>query len=322
MTNDRALEHTKNHTRIAICIATCFRPDGLQRLLDGISKQQFSKNDPPKLLIIVIDNDKEGSSKKVCDEFATNPLIQLIYDIEPQRGIPFVRNRGVGHAIETSDFIAIIDDDEIPSIGWIDELLYTLLHYEADVVTGPVLPHFVDTPPTWAVEGRFFEKTGKTTGQIINNCFAHVYTSNLLARTEIFHKVKFNEQFALNGTDDTHLFMQIDEAGFKIVWSNEALVTEWIPASRTTTRWMLQRAFRRGNGFALCEITINPSIQVRIMRTMKGVVHLIRGLGLTVLSLGRKVRLIQSLQTILLGAGMIVGVLGKQYNEYKTIHRV
>ena len=322
MTSNPIPENTKSCTRIAICIATCFRPDGLQRLLDGINKQKFTKNDPPKLLIIVVDNDAEGSSKKVCDEFATNSPIPLIYDIEPQRGIPFVRNRGVDHAIEASDFIAIIDDDEVPTICWIDELLHTLQHYEADVVTGPVLPHFVDTPPTWAVEGKFYEKTGVTTGQIINNRYAHVYTSNLFARTNIFCKVKFCEQFALSGADDTHLFMQIDQAGFKVVWSNDALVTEWMPASRTTVHWLLQRAFRGGNGFALCEIAINPSIQVKIVRGMKGIVHLIRGLGLTVLSLGQKVKLIQSLQTIFLGAGMIVGVLGKQYDEYKTIHRV
>jgi glycosyltransferase involved in cell wall biosynthesis len=322
MTNDRALEQTKNHTRIAICIATCFRPDGLQRLLDGISKQKFSKNDPPKLLIIVIDNDAEGSSKKVCDEFATNSLIQLIYDIEPQRGIPFARNRGIDHAIEVSDYIAIIDDDEVPTVGWIDELLYTLLCYTADVVTGPVLPHFVDTPPNWAVEGKFYEKTGMTTGQIVNNCFGHVYTSNLLARTDIFHKVKFSEQFASNGADDTHLFMQIDQAGYKVVWSDDALVTEWLPASRTTTRWILQRGFRGGNGFALSEIAINPSLHVRIERGMKGVAHIIRGLVLAGLSLGCKAKLIRSLQTTFVGAGMIVAVLGKRYDEYKTIHSV
>lgn len=315
-------EHMKNNTRIAICIATCFRPDGLKRLLEGISKQKFTKNNPPKLLIIVIDNDIDGSSKKVCDEFSANSPIPLIYDIEPQRGIPFARNRGVGHAIEASDFIAIIDDDEIPAVYWIDELIDTIHRYEADVVTGPVLPHFVNAPPPWATEGQFYEKTGMTTGHIINNCYAHVYTSNVLARTEIFRKIKFSEQFALNGADDTHLFMQIDQAGYKIVWSNDALVTEWMPASRTTVRWLLQRAFRGGNGFALCEIAINPAIQVRIARGIKGVAHLIRGLGLTVLSLGQKVKLIRSLQTIFLGAGMIVGALGKRYEEYKTIHRV
>ena len=121
----------------------------------------------------------------------------------------------------------------------------------------------------------------------------------------------------------THTFLcKLIKLVLKVVWSNDALVTEWMPASRTTVHWLLQRAFRGGNGFALCEIAINPSIQVKIVRGMKGIVHLIRGLGLTVLSLGRKVKLIQSLQTIFLGAGMIVGVLGKQYDEYKTIHRV
>ena len=316
-------QHKQNpHARIAICIATCFRPDGLRRLLDGISRQTFTKNDAPKLHIIVVDNDVEGSSKQVCDEFSANSLMPLTYDVEPQRGIPFARNRSVDHAIEDSDFIAIIDDDEVPAASWIDELMYVRRRYEADVVTGPVVRHFVETPPAWAIKGRFYEKTRMPTGQIVNKNYGHVYTGNFLARTDIFRKVRFSEQFALNGADDTHLFMQINQAGLKVVWANDALVAEWLPASRTNAGWLLQRAFRGGNGFALCEIAINPAMHVRVVRGMKGIVHMIRGLAAAGLSLGRKVRLIQALETTFLGAGMIVGVLGKRYDEYRTIHRV
>lgn len=322
MTIDHAPEHTKTRTRIAICIATCLRPDGLQRLLAGIGRQTFTKNDAPEIHIIVVDNDAEGSSKHVCDEFSANSLIPLTYDVEPRRGISFARNRLIDHAIEDSDFIGFIDDDEVPVLCWIDELMYAQRCYEADVVNGPVLPHFVGTPPTWAVKGRFYEITGMPTGQILNNSYGHVYTGNLLARTDVFRKVRFSEQFALSGGEDTHLFMQINRAGFKVVWANDALLTEWVPASRTNVRWLLQRAFRGGNSFALCEIAINSSIHIRLVRAMKGIVHIGRGLAFACLSLGCKVRLMRSLQITFLGAGMIVGVLGKRYDEYKTIHRV
>ena len=54
MAIDHFPEHTKTCAKIAICIVTCFRPDVLQSLLDGIRKQTFTKNNAPRLLLIPI----------------------------------------------------------------------------------------------------------------------------------------------------------------------------------------------------------------------------------------------------------------------------
>jgi succinoglycan biosynthesis protein ExoM len=311
---------TKNPTRIAVCVITCFRPDGLKRLLEGVAKQKFTKNPIPDVRLVIVDNDAEGSAKSVCDDFTACHDIQLIYDIEKQRGIPFARNHSVDIAKNDVDFIAIMDDDEVPAENWLDELITAQREFSADILTGPVQPHFVEPPADW-LEG-FFVSGNLSNGEDLHHNYLYAYTSNLFAKAELFQQIRFDEQFRSNGADDTHLFMQVYQRGYKAVWADNAWVTEWLPASRTNYKWLWQRAYRRGNGFAFCELVQNRSLFTRIQRFSKGVFRLIEGLLTAAISFGRKAVFVRGIQTSFLGVGMITGSFGSEYQEYKTIHRV
>ncbi|MEL6495070.1 MAG: glycosyltransferase family 2 protein [Cyanobacteria bacterium J06623_7] len=306
--------------KIAVCVITCFRPDGLKRLLHGMAVQKFTNNSPPDIRIIIVDNDAEGSARSVCDEFVAQHDIPLKYEIEEQRGIPFARNHSVDIAKNDVDFIAIMDDDEVPAENWLDELMTAQKEFAADILTGPVAPHFVEKPAEWLLD--FFGSGNLTNGQNLHRHYGYVYTSNLFARAELFQHIRFDEQFRSNGADDTHLFMQVEEKGYKAVWANRALVTEWLPASRTNYKWLWQRAYRRGNGFAFCELVQNRSIGTRIQRFAKGIFRFVQGILTAAISLGRRAVFVRGIQTACLGAGMITGSFGSEYQEYRKIHRV
>ena len=160
---------------------TCFRPDGLRRLLEGLVGQKFSKNITPDIRIVIVDNDAEGSAKVICDDFTAKHDVNLEYDIEKQRGIPFARNHSVdiAMAIKDVDFIAIMDDDEVPAENWLDELMAAQKEFDADILTGPVQPHFVDCSDEWLTS--FFGSGNLPNGQNLKNNYEYVYTSNLLA---------------------------------------------------------------------------------------------------------------------------------------------
>ncbi|MEL6441976.1 MAG: glycosyltransferase [Cyanobacteria bacterium J06621_8] len=324
--NIRALENeiqTPNNPKsikVAICVITCFRPDGLKRLLEGIAAQQFSKNSQPDIHLVVVDNDAEGSAKNVCDQFMAEHDVKLQFDIEKQRGIPFARNHSVDLVKNEVDFIAILDDDEVPAEDWLDELLAAQQEFKADILTGPVAPHFVQPTADW-LHG-FFGSGNLPNGQNLLHKYGYVYTSNLFAKAELFQKIRFDEQFRSNGADDTHLFMQVYDNGFKAVWADKALVTEWLPASRTNPKWLWQRAYRRGNGFAFCELVQSRTLGTRIQRLAKGAFRFIQGILTAVVSLGRKAVFVRGIQTAFLGAGMITGSFGSQYQEYTKIHQV
>jgi succinoglycan biosynthesis protein ExoM len=306
---------------IAICVTTCFRPEGLRRLLESLAALQFIKNVPPDIRIVIVDNDAAGSARRVCDDVRASHGIALEYEIEARRGIPIARNHAVDMAKQQRvDFIAILDDDEVADVHWLDELMAAQVEFEADVLTGPVLPYFMGATDRWLQ--RFFERANLANGQDLRHNYNYVYTSNLLARAELFRDLRFDERFALSGAEDTHLFMQMFEKGYRAVWAENAVVTEWLPESRTNPQWLWKRAYRRGNSFAICELVQNSSLKTRGRRIAKGIFRCLQGLLSTMISLGRKSQFVQGVQGLCLGVGMISGSLGFEYQEYKQIHGV
>ena len=78
--------------KIAVCVPTYKRPQGLAKLLEALGKMTFSGADP-KLRIIVVDNDPKGSAHAVFENFKNKLGWPLEYHVEKRRGIPFARNK-------------------------------------------------------------------------------------------------------------------------------------------------------------------------------------------------------------------------------------
>jgi len=308
--------------RIGVSVITCFRPGGLLRMLEGLAAQEFAKNPKPEIRIVVVDNDANGSARAVCDQFTIKHDINILYGIEETRGISVARDHAVELIKNEVDFIAILDDDEVPERNWLDEFMTAQHEFDADILTGPVACHFVGSPPAWLTGAKFFGSGNLPNGKDLSNNYGHVYTSNLFARASVFQQIRFDERFKLNGAEDTHLFMQVYKKGFKTVWADNALVTEWLPGSRTNAKWLWKRAYRGGNSFAFCELVENRSVLTRVKRFAKGVTRFLQGIGMTLLSFGRKAPFVRGVQKICLGAGMVTGSLGSQYQEYREIHSV
>lgn len=54
----------------------------------------------------------------------------------------------------------------------------------------------------------------------------------------------------MSGCDDTDFFYRLHLAGCRLVWCNDVVVTEHVPASRVTLKWLRLRGFRSGQSFA------------------------------------------------------------------------
>lgn len=306
--------------KVSICIITCLRSEGLRRLLAGIASQRFTKIPVPDLEVIVVDNDVDQSARSVIQTIDRGFPYQLRYEVEEQRGIPFARNHSVACASGDTDFIAFIDDDEVPDVMWLEQLLLTQQIYQADAVVGPVLPKFSHRVHDWIQVGKFFERPRYPSGFEL----LAAATNNALVKAEVLRQLDFifDERLALTGGSDWHLFRRLHGMGYKLIWANEALVYEWVPESRTNLRWILQRGYRCGNTEALCELNLNPSVSVFLTFVFKGVRRIVRGLLLVPLSYvqGKHI-FFKNLKYISHSFGMISGVLGTYYEEYQVIHR-
>ena len=305
--------------RVGICVATYRRPRMLATLLKALDRQTFRKSVTPLVTIVVVDNDADGSAQIVVERLAATARWPLIYTIEPRRGISHARNRGVTAVARTADFVVFVDDDELPRRSWLDELLAVQESENADVVAGPVLARFEELPPSWVESGRFFDRPRYRTGQALTVAGA----GNVLVRAATLagQPGPFAPQFALSGAEDTHLFMRLHRLGARMVWADEAIVDERVPKTRLSARWLLQRAYRGGNGFARCELDVRGSARVRLSRAVKGAVRIAQGIGLLALAPASGMRgLVDASTRVCLGLGMLSGVLGYRYDEYRQVH--
>ncbi|CAA9222309.1 MAG: hypothetical protein AVDCRST_MAG93-497, partial [uncultured Chloroflexia bacterium] len=297
--------------RVAVCVITYQRPDGLKRLIGGLDELVFDKSPPPNLEIIVVDNDQTGSACALLESSSRKLGWPIKCCVEPRRGIPHARNKAIACAGTGVDFIAFVDDDELPQPSWLDELLCVQRSYDADVVQGPVLPYFPEDVPTWIVKGRFFERYAVRAGYGTGQRLELADTNNVLVRSEVFAGMDklFDERFALTGGSDTHFFMRVFRAGYKIVWANDALAYEWIPKSRANVRWILQRAYRLGNTRSVCELDLESSRGGRVVPVVKGVGRIVQGLLLVPVSLVRgRHAFVEALYGVCYGAGRLAGV--------------
>jgi len=226
---------------IGVCICTYQRPDLLKRLLDGLKDQESAERFTYS--VVVVDNDKLESAKPMAEQFSRETGIVTKYVVEPRQNIAMARNK----AIESvqGDFVAFIDDDEFPSARWLLTLFEACQAYSVDGVLGPVKPHFDSDPPSWVVDGKFYDRPSYPTGLVIDGPKGR--TGNVLLKRRVFDaagEAPFRPEF-LTG-EDQDFFRRMIEKGFVFVWCHEAMAYEVVPPVRWSRGFMLRRALLRG----------------------------------------------------------------------------
>jgi len=213
----------------------------LEKLLEHLEGQVVS----PEITfsVIVVDNDGEQSAQAVVERFNDRGVLDIAYYSEPRQNIALARNSALRHA--RGDFLALIDDDEFPGSDWLVQLYQACKTYHADGVLGPVCPSFMEPPPRWVLAGRFHEKGGHESGEILS--WRDTRTSNVLLRRATLSrtKIQFDATFSRGG-EDVDFFTRLMRAGCKFVWCQDAPVFETIPPVRCTRKFMLKRALLRG----------------------------------------------------------------------------
>ena len=298
---------------LAVCIPTFRNPEGLQRLLESIKGQQFRKVPMPEIEIFVVDNDSDANEKRTAEEYGQSLPFPLHYQIEKKRGIPFARNKLVELA-SGCDLIAFIDDDEEAGPHWLDELLYVHDTFKAEVVTGPVLARFEIDPPAWAVVGKFYESARRPTGSKQGTFF----TNNLLIESAVISQFPrpFEESMALSGGTDSLFAMRVAETGVMAVWADEAIVYEYIPATRTTKQWYFRRRYRIGSTQVQCDRFLpNKHYKVRVI--LRAIFLVWLGVAVIISSVWKgQYKVIRGIGYWCTAAGMMTGALGLYQQEY------
>ncbi|AMK18234.1 MULTISPECIES: glycosyltransferase [Sphingobium] len=305
--------------RIIICVATCNRPLGLQRTLESIAMLDTAHS----VEVLVADNDagrREGMAvvERLASQGYRWPVKALLV---AERGIPLVRNALVAKAIATPGVthVAMLDDDEAASPAWIDALVGAADRWDADVVGGAVAREMDNHLAPWAARHPLLQakRRGMSGPVKLIDSTANVLISTTALRA--MGQNPFDERMALTGGSDKQLFTRMARQGFRFAWAEDALVTELIPASRVTARWLLMRGYRLGMTDMMVERYHKGRLRTLLGEVPRIVVGVLVGTLGAVATLDRGKRVVR-LGKLYRAVGKIAGIAGFQYEEYRKVH--
>ena len=236
---------------VIICICTYRRPGGLAAALRGIRSLTFATMSPPKLHVVVVDNEGSAAARDVVDAFAV-PGISITYAVESRRGISSARNACLDHVPDKADLVAFLDDDVVPRQAWLEELVIALEQTGAEAATGPCFAIYGGNTPEWIRAGRFFAspraKAPRNHEQIDFGVMG-----NILLRAPFLRDtgLRFDERFGLIGGEDRKFFTDMFDAGGTFVWASNAVVDHHVAANRLRFSYIIRREFSVGFAAAI-----------------------------------------------------------------------
>lgn len=306
---------------LVIAVLTFRRPDDLAALLPLLHAQVTER--APGARILVVDNDPDAGAEPVVAAAAARSGggdAGLRYVHEPRPGIAAARNRALDEA-DGARALIFIDDDERPHPGWLGALLDTSAEHGGPGVVGPVVSDFAVPLEPWVDRGGFFRRRRLPTGTPVTVAA----TNNLLLDLGSVRRagLRFDGDLGLAGGSDTLFTRQLTAAAGPLVWCDEAVVTDVVPAARCTRSWVVRRQLRSGNSWSRTSLLLTrgalPRLVLRLRLAGLGLVRLAAGtarggLGVVTRDVGRRANGVRNLAR---GLGLLMGAFGATYAEYR-----
>lgn len=308
----------RDETTLVVAVLTYRRPDDLAAVLPALAAQARSI-DPPAHLLVVDNDPAGGAAAQVLAFAAATPDLEVRYEHEAEPGIAAARNRAIEVSTDNR-LLVYIDDDERPSERWLQDLVAVWEAGRPAGVVGPVVSTFEVDPSPFVIAGRFFDRRRLPTGSEV----AVAATNNLLLDLDVVRGMglRFDATLGTAGGSDTLFTRRLVKAGHRLVWCDEAVVVDVVPAARTTTDWNLRRALRSGNSWSVTALRLEDSalarVKVRVGLVGRGAIRVGGGAaraGFGTVT-GRAVDRARGVRSIARGAGMLLGASGLLYREY------
>lgn len=296
----------------SVCIATYKRPKLLEKLIDSLSKQELPES--VELEVIIVDNDKLESAKEVVKRAEKKIELNLRYFAQPVKNISLTRNIAVKEA--KGDYILFIDDDEIASREWVNNLYKTIIEYKADAVFGRVISYFDSNTPEWVKNCSIYNRPSPNTGSIATS----TRTGNVIIKTSLLRSLDgpFAVEYGVTGGSDTQLFGILRKKGAKFVNCHEATTYEYVPPERANLKWLILRSFRTGNNFARRQIEFKKNLKffIRLQYIFIGTTYSIISLFLSAIYFFNKTKRVNWFITFISNWGKVAAVFGYFPSEY------
>lgn len=246
--------------RISVVICTYERPALLARALASVSG--LAGLDPARLDVVVVDNSDTGSARAVAADAAGRAPMPIRYVEAHPPNISVARNAGV--AATDADIVAFLDDDQELAPGWLVAVEAALAASpDQHVFFGPIAPRFEDgaavTPETRVFYTRESAATAGSEllamGRAAGQPFALSTANSIFRRAAtLAGRRPFDPDFGLCGGEDLHLLCRLQREGRRFGWIPGAEASDFVPAHRCRTPYLLRRHYAGGQAYAAATI--------------------------------------------------------------------
>lgn len=307
-------------TEIVVCIPSFRRPQHLRLTLESLANQRTDR----RFAVVIVDNDAlRCESVPVGTEFLKAGKFPGLCVVEPRQGNCQAINAAFETALATfpaaTDFL-MIDDDEIASPDWLEQMVRAAEVTGADVVGGPVLQNFDDGKDALQRHPAFrpaYDKSGPV--PMIYGC------GNCLIKRPVFAALgsplassAFDLRFNFLGGGDVDFFTRCRRKAMKFHWVAEAVINETVPDNRTRPSWLALRGLRIGaiNYLVQRKAARTPWLRARLLAKMLALLplSLVRAIGLFLI----EHKALIALHPVLVAVGGTLAAIGIEPQPYKA----
>jgi glycosyltransferase involved in cell wall biosynthesis len=240
---------------LTVCICTHDRPRYLRDCLDGLRHQTIAQD---RFAVLIIDSASPEPARSELRELLQHyPTARLTRVEEP--GVSAARNAGARAA--STDYIAYIDDDAIPSETWVEAILDAINERGRDrpaLLGGRILPKWEALLPAWwppSLRGLLSIIEHEGTGEYRTNevppalepygCNMIVHVRSLLDAGGFGSGIGRIAGVLLSD-EDIQLAWRLQDEGFSVRYDSNIVVFHQIQARRLNPEWLLSRLYWQG----------------------------------------------------------------------------
>lgn len=237
--------------RISIAVCTYNRADHLPPLVRALSRQKATI----PFEILVVNNNSTDRTEEVLGLIARECPIRFRYVIEEKQGIVHARNRAIEEARE-NDYLAFIDDDELPGSRWLDSAVDALDREGAYCVGGEIRVKLSDSErPRW-LDDELLYFLGKVDNGPdpfwIKDRSTPVWSGNVAYRISVFSDgLRFDHRYnrkgiGVGGGSDEIMFHALLDHGLKVRYRPDMVIEHLVEKWRLRRGYFLKLHYKSG----------------------------------------------------------------------------
>ena len=299
--------------RVAVGICTYHREQVVVDLIERIA-DLICREGPSDTAIVVVDDSPDATAEVPIRAVAARLRVRVDYIAVRAQNIAIARNAAIAATAAIGHYVVCIDDDCVPSEGWLRELVRVADTHQAEMVIGH--HEYVPGPdaPRWIRADTFLMDHAVYPDESVTEGSS---TASFLIRSDWLRSsgVAFRNAFGRSGGEDMVFFADARAAGATVRFAAKSVVREPYTGGRTTFRYQLWRQVWMGNN----EAAINRRTQQWTSRrlVLRGLRRAASGAVLPARQLFRRepVDVRWSIAIVGKGLGLVLGVLGIELNH-------